>query len=194
MVENEFGRVKIGRSIEPDKRIRAISTGAGVRINKTYISDDIENFGKIESESLRYFRNDNSIGEWVDGEFDNVVSFVSGLVRTKGIANDHKKENTINIDDDPFLNSVRESNNNLVSEIKDMGLYSKARMLLSANDVLADFCTNSCTSKEAISGLYKIINEFAYSDGEQKLQEKINELKTLSLSAKEKSKIKWKIS
>ena len=189
VVEDENNRVKIGRSINPEARISSIKTGAGVKLKRTFITIDLENYGKIETEALRMFRHKDNIGEWVSGGYDEVVSFVLSVVGEKG----KKKLKKLKFDGcSAMAKHIRDNNDNIVSDMDRMFLVEKAKILLLANDVMMDLCTDLCTEKEAIRRLYKIINEFAYSNGESELQEIINELKSLDLSAIERSKIKWK--
>jgi len=64
IIENPYGKVKIGKTINPVRRIQTIQTQGGFKAKKIFVSDKIRDYDKLESELHRYFRHFSFIGEW----------------------------------------------------------------------------------------------------------------------------------
>ncbi|WP_135553180.1 GIY-YIG nuclease family protein [Paenibacillus cymbidii] len=73
IIENEFGRVKIGSSIYPDDRIRMIETQSGSVTTKRFISDQREYYKETEKALHEKFASSRAVGEWFDVPFSTAV-------------------------------------------------------------------------------------------------------------------------
>ncbi len=79
IIENEHLRVKIGKTISLDKRIRTIETQSGNKINRVYTSPKCSNYSNIEASMHKIFSSKRLIGEWFDITFDEAVSELKKL-------------------------------------------------------------------------------------------------------------------
>ena len=79
IVENETGNIKIGRTVNPKLRIRAIETQSGIPITQTYISPGCSNYQKLESASHKEFSHFRIKGEWFSLSFNTAKNFISKL-------------------------------------------------------------------------------------------------------------------
>jgi hypothetical protein len=79
VLEDEFGRVKIGKSSNPTARFQSISTGSGLSIVKTYLTPTLNQYGDLELFLHGIFAEHRGIGEWFSVSFDEVVDYVKTL-------------------------------------------------------------------------------------------------------------------
>lgn len=70
IIENDLGKIKIGRSVKPLKRIKAIRSQSGNKIKRICLSNPCSNYGNIEKELHEEFQSDRHIGEWFDINFE----------------------------------------------------------------------------------------------------------------------------
>ena len=81
VIERPDGYVKIGRSMRPEARMRAIAMQAGFEPKNTWISEELENAAFVERASHEWLTCWRTIGEWFEIEFDFAVMIVSGNQR-----------------------------------------------------------------------------------------------------------------
>ena len=72
VVERLGGDVKIGRSINPNKRVRDIQTQGGFEATRKFISQPMLCCGMVENFMHRFFSGNKIIGEWFNASFDVV--------------------------------------------------------------------------------------------------------------------------
>ena len=94
VIQTDDGRVKIGRSINPEKRIKSIEWKVKRKVTQSYVSPDFGNYGDIENALLKKFRDEDSEGEWVAHAFDDVVFSAESLVIEIG-SNDFPSKTSI---------------------------------------------------------------------------------------------------
>lgn len=63
LIDN-FGRIKIGASLDPKKRITNIASAAGIVIQENYFSSKGINFFDIEKDLHKKFNHFRTVGEW----------------------------------------------------------------------------------------------------------------------------------
>jgi len=73
------GKLKIGKSRNPKKRIRGIENAAGLNFDLTFISDKIENYSQIEKEMHIAFKDERIKGEWFSIDFNDAVKKLKEL-------------------------------------------------------------------------------------------------------------------
>lgn len=79
VIENENHKVKIGMTVNPEKRISVLETQGGYKIISKYISPSIKRCSRLENELHKHFAESRSVGEWFDVDFNAVVSYVKSL-------------------------------------------------------------------------------------------------------------------
>ena len=79
VIENENHKVKIGRSINPEKRIRHIEKISGYKVVNTYITPCLHQYIQLETFLHGHFATNRSIGEWFNINYHDAVSYVSTL-------------------------------------------------------------------------------------------------------------------
>lgn len=67
------GCTKIGKSVNPEKRIETIRTTSGRHIKRVAFSEPCNNYSKIENEMHKLFKDKRIVGEWFDIKFDDAV-------------------------------------------------------------------------------------------------------------------------
>jgi hypothetical protein len=73
-------KIKIGRSINPENRVRGISTQGGMKLVDTcFVS--CENAHVVEAAAHRHFSEQRGIGEWFSVAFDEAVTVVKQLTQ-----------------------------------------------------------------------------------------------------------------
>jgi T5orf172 domain. len=65
VIENENGRVKIGKSVDPEKRIMSIQMISGYKVVRKYITPELHQYSKLETFFHNHFNENRSIGEWL---------------------------------------------------------------------------------------------------------------------------------
>ena len=79
VIENENHKVKIGRSITPEKRIRHIEKISGYKVINTYVTPCLHQYIQLETFLHGHFDTNRSIGEWFNINYYDAVSYVSAL-------------------------------------------------------------------------------------------------------------------
>lgn len=74
------GHVKIGRSINPGKRIASIVSSNQYTLSKHWVSQKVRKYEKLETSAHRYFSNDRVGGEYFAINFDEAVEWIAGEV------------------------------------------------------------------------------------------------------------------
>ena len=76
---SENGLVKIGRSVDPYKRLKTLQNTTGHIFTKIFLTDLIFNFSKIENQMHRYFKDFKKQGEWFEIKFEVAVKKIKQL-------------------------------------------------------------------------------------------------------------------
>ena len=84
-VKHPSGAVKIGRSINPDKRIRSIETQGGFSAERTWISQPVSDADLVERTIHELLSDKRGIGEWFDVDFDDAVSSAESVAATVAV-------------------------------------------------------------------------------------------------------------
>lgn len=85
VVENpETCKCKIGQSINPAKRTRAVQTQAGIISGRTYISTPVSNPHKCEKSAHKMLSEFLYSGEWFSCSFDKAVEVVEQSILENG--------------------------------------------------------------------------------------------------------------
>ena len=79
VIENENHKIKIGKSINPEKRIMGIKMTSGCEIIRTYITPELHQYSGLETFLHNHFNEYRYIGEWFNIGYDLVVKYVSTL-------------------------------------------------------------------------------------------------------------------
>lgn len=80
VIQDNLGRIKIGTSLNPERRIMQIKTGAGVRVVEEYISIQGSNYKEVEKQVHRTFDHHRTSGEWFAGlDFRKAVNLIESL-------------------------------------------------------------------------------------------------------------------
>lgn len=80
-IAGEDGRVKIGASTDPEKRVKVILRQGGMPIDTfSYISSRSRDYMKHEAAAHDNFKLNKIGGEWFNISIDDAVLFVSGVV------------------------------------------------------------------------------------------------------------------
>ena len=74
--KNEMNRVKIGKSVNPDKRISTIEQAGCVRFIEKYVSQKVNDYSGFESFLHKHFKKNRVFGEWFDVELKEVVDCI----------------------------------------------------------------------------------------------------------------------
>jgi predicted GIY-YIG superfamily endonuclease len=86
VLENEMGLVKIGISDNPYQRFTTIENASGCRIIKYYVSSEIDNNYEIEQHMHKYYKENNTVGEWYKNLlFEDVKNYVDKYIRDNGV-------------------------------------------------------------------------------------------------------------
>ena len=79
VIENENHKVKIGRSINPEKRIKHIEKISGYKVVNIYVTPCLHQYIQLETFLHGHFATNRSIGEWFNISYHDAVSYVSAL-------------------------------------------------------------------------------------------------------------------
>jgi len=74
VIECDHGLIKIGKSVNPKKRISGILSQSGLGLVSKFVSINTEFYASIESELHHKFKQFRSVGEWFTVPFNDVVS------------------------------------------------------------------------------------------------------------------------
>jgi predicted GIY-YIG superfamily endonuclease len=84
LIENmENGRIKIGVSDNPSKRIKSLMSQGGCLMTLRYESHQITNFSKIESDLHSMFVESRFVGEWFNIDLKEAKNAVKRLVKNR---------------------------------------------------------------------------------------------------------------
>ena len=79
MIENENGKVKIGKSTNPQRRVMNIRSQSGYNIVNSHFSPPLYQYSELESYLHDTFKESRGIGEWFDTSYKAVVSYFESL-------------------------------------------------------------------------------------------------------------------
>lgn len=79
VIESENHKVKIGKSINPEKRIISIKMTSGCEIVRTYVTPELHQYSALEAFLHSHFSKYRYIGEWFNVDYDIVTKYVSAL-------------------------------------------------------------------------------------------------------------------
>ena len=74
VIENQHGQVKIGRSADPDRRIRVIETQGCIDAKNVWISPVCTNTSIIEGSLHKIFDSSRIKGEWFGDDFVKITA------------------------------------------------------------------------------------------------------------------------
>ena len=75
---------KIGSSVNPKSRTRAIQTTSGICQGRIHISNPIQNFRHCETMAHKVLAFKRTTGEWFDCTFDEAVATVNNVIAQEG--------------------------------------------------------------------------------------------------------------
>lgn len=81
-VERPDGLVKIGITENPQSRIAALASQGGYKPARAWVSTPIEGAKRAELLAHKTLAPHNKAGEWFSIDFDQAVTFISGIVTT----------------------------------------------------------------------------------------------------------------
>ena len=79
VVEFENGKVKFGRSMRLEKRLRTLETQSGNIIVNRYATVSMANYGEVETLLKRKFKEKNVIGEYYDVDYEIACEYLKTL-------------------------------------------------------------------------------------------------------------------
>ena len=79
IIENENGKVKIGKSTNPKRRVMNIQSQSGYSIVNSHFSPPLYQYSELESYLHDIFKESRGIGEWFDISYKTVVSYFESL-------------------------------------------------------------------------------------------------------------------
>jgi hypothetical protein len=91
VVEFDGVCIKIGKSKQPAKRIKALSLQAGRKITRQWFSPLLRSHNAVEKEAHGEMGSKRNIGEYFSVDFDHAVRIVSGLC-TEVVCEEEKEE------------------------------------------------------------------------------------------------------
>ena len=91
-LQTEYGRIKIGYSIDISRRIRQLENLGGSKIVKSYFSDFYLNAPQVESKVHRKLKQFNVFGEWYELPFDLAVKVIKEALVDVGVLSDLEGE------------------------------------------------------------------------------------------------------
>lgn len=75
VIQDNMGRIKIGKSINPTTRINQIRTASGITIKNKYVTKELLSQGYIEKRMHEIYADNRTIGEWFEGiSFKDVIT------------------------------------------------------------------------------------------------------------------------
>ena len=80
VIQSETGAVKIGRSEDPDGRLRAIQAAHPAALKLCHSSAVREDCSLVESTAHRLLANKRKIGEWFDVSVDDAIAAVAKAI------------------------------------------------------------------------------------------------------------------
>ena len=76
-IDNGTGNVKIGRTINPKRRIETIESQSGIKIKQAYLSPLCSNYGEIENLMHENFKEYRQIGEWFNIKIEDTINYLN---------------------------------------------------------------------------------------------------------------------
>lgn len=83
IIESGKDEIKVGRSTNPQVRIRVIETQGNMKIKRHFISDPYPFYRDLETSFHREYKKTRGIGEWFSLDFDEAVSFMKNNIKEK---------------------------------------------------------------------------------------------------------------
>lgn len=76
--DTERGRVKVGKTKHLRRRVREVLLAAGVKpeLAMVFTTPLVTNFSELEKKTLDKYAGDRVHGEWLDGDFEEIRSYV----------------------------------------------------------------------------------------------------------------------
>ena len=79
VILDNHGRVKIGKSLNPQKRIQNIASSSGITIEDAFITEPLFWYSELELYLHDKFSEYRCIGEWFSCKFNDVISFIKSI-------------------------------------------------------------------------------------------------------------------
>ena len=83
-IENNNGAVKIGRSVNPQKRTDSIRTQSNGDVKRVFISTPMANYASVERRLHRHFSACRAVGEWFNISFDDAKERIEMFAELRG--------------------------------------------------------------------------------------------------------------
>lgn len=171
VIEDNLGRVKIGKSINPEQRFKTISSTAGINIIKKHVTGYSANYSRIESIALGHFTNEKRIGEWISADFDEVVSYVDYVYKSIGIFHKPKeKEDNFHEIMKPFIDENKRFANYAFDKII---LHERVKLLKNIGDYISECTVSELSWEKAFAILYNDISEECLLLGQEEFDKAI---------------------
>lgn len=87
-IETEFGRLKIGYSINLQRRIYQFENLGGSRIVRSYFSEKCINAPQVEARLHQKLKEFNVFGEWYELSFEDAVKAIKETIADIGVLNE----------------------------------------------------------------------------------------------------------
>jgi hypothetical protein len=76
VILDNHDRVKIGKSLNPERRIKGIASASGIEIIDSYITEPLFGYSEFEHFMHEQFKEYRGVGEWFNCRFDDVITFI----------------------------------------------------------------------------------------------------------------------
>lgn len=142
--------MKIGRSVNPNRRIRDLSTLSGRSIIKSFVTVPHFNHKLNETAIHKKFSRDRTFGEYFNSEFETVVEFINTL----------EKKITTNaaVEQVGICELAWYAAENKAKMINDaVTICERKNMLIAINEAIHDANEGVCDHKTAIESLKSIV-------------------------------------
>ncbi len=81
VMENDDGLVKLGRSLDPDKRRRTLESGTGRNVHLCHTTPLRDDSSYVEAAAHRILADKRKAGEWFDVTVDDAVQAIEAAIR-----------------------------------------------------------------------------------------------------------------
>lgn len=81
IIEDELGRIKIGATIRPHQRIRAIETSTGLEVVQLSMCGPISDYLGLERRLHQHFKHQRIMGEWFTTPFEEACAVRACLIK-----------------------------------------------------------------------------------------------------------------
>lgn len=83
VILDNHGRVKIGKSLTPQKRIQNIASSSGIIIEDAFVTEALYGYSEFETFLHKEFDSYRQVGEWFNCKFGDVITFIKSSDMTE---------------------------------------------------------------------------------------------------------------